>query len=145
VARSLHAMSDVGSDPFLDNIRVTSELARKFPGKHGATKPSKQTNSERFRFYKISVDIAKNALAICHKSVAPISILLALYEIHFRDFGSNPVRLTSKILNRYRISRYRKYRALKLLEIAGLIRVERVKNRNPLVTLKWLPVKRENL
>jgi len=138
-------MPAVDSDPFLDNIRVTSELARRFPGKQGANKPSKQTHSERFHFYKLPVEVAKSALAICHKSAAPISILLALYEIHFRDFGSNPVRLTSKILNKYRISRYRKYRALKLLEIAGLIRVERVKNRNPLVTLKWLPVKRENL
>ena len=112
VARSLLVMPDLDSDPFLDSIRVTAELAQKFPGKQDGSKPSKKTRSERFQFYKLPVEVAKNALAICHKSAAPMSILLALYEIHFRDFGDNPVRLSSKILTKYGISRYRKYRAL---------------------------------
>ena len=30
-----------------------------------------------------------------------MAILLALCEIHFRDFGDNPVRLSSKILKKY--------------------------------------------
>jgi hypothetical protein len=70
-----------------------------------------------------------------------MSILLALCEIHFRDFGDNPVRLSSKILKKHRISRYRKYRALELLERAGLIS-SRTSSSGPRLSRSMLPNKR---
>jgi hypothetical protein len=36
----------------------------------------------------------------------------------------------------------RKYRALTLLEEGGFISVERTRGENPLVTLKWVPIKK---
>jgi hypothetical protein len=43
--------------------------------------------------------------------------------------------LTAAVMNRFRVSRYAKSRALRALEAAGLIRVERRSRRNPLVTI----------
>jgi DNA-binding transcriptional ArsR family regulator len=45
------------------------------------------------------------------------------------------VRLTTAILKRFSVNRKAKYRALKGLEDAGLVRVRREPRRNPVVTI----------
>jgi hypothetical protein len=67
-----------------------------------------------------------------------LTVLLVLYETWFLDLGhKNPVKLTSKSLRIYKISRWQKSRALKVLEKYGAITVARTDGKNPMVTLNW--------
>jgi hypothetical protein len=72
-------------------------------------------------------------------TLRPLEDSFRLHKLWFEDFGRNPVQLTSYKLRKLGISRWRKYRALKLLEEGGYIFVERVNGDNPFVTLKWFP------
>jgi hypothetical protein len=69
--------------------------------------------------------------------------MAALYEIWYRDNHYNPLALTSKSHRKYGMSPNQKLRALKFLEKSGWVQVERECKKNPLVTLKWLPLKSE--
>ena len=68
-----------------------------------------------------------------------VGVLAALYETWFRDNKYNPVRLTSRALEKYGVSRGQKRRSLERLEKSGCIWIERTNRKNPLVTLRWLP------
>ena len=48
---------------------------------------------------------------------------------------SKVVTLTTAILNRFHVDRKAKYRALRALEVAGLISVSRQPRKNPVVTI----------
>ena len=89
-------------------------------------------------------DIFEGVWKLCeqHNNYAPLGILFALHKLWFEGFRRNPVRLTSCSLQRLKISRWRKYRALELLEKGGFISVERPHGKNPIITLKWLPIKK---
>ena len=69
--------------------------------------------------------------------------MAALYEMWYRDCHYNPVKLTSRALRKYGVSRWQKYRALKVLEKSGWIWIEREPRKSPFVTMKWLPLKSE--
>jgi hypothetical protein len=65
-----------------------------------------------------------------------LATLLTLWYLRFTRH-KNPVELPNTYLKESGTSRGGKYRALKNLEDAGLIRVEYRENKSPLVTLLW--------
>jgi hypothetical protein len=71
-----------------------------------------------------------------------LTVAMVIYETWYYDYEkSNPVRLTTRGLQGRGLSRGQKQRALRVLEGTGLYIVERFKGRNPLVMMKWVPVK----
>jgi DNA-binding MarR family transcriptional regulator len=73
---------------------------------------------------------------------APLATAIAImFEVGRRR--SPQVTLTTAILDRFGVNRKAKYRGLKQLEKAGLIKVDRRPRRNPVVTV--LAVQRESL
>jgi DNA-binding transcriptional ArsR family regulator len=65
---------------------------------------------------------------------APLAVGLAVwFEAGRRKLSE--VKLTTAILKRFGVNRKAKYRALKSLEKAGLVRVRREPRRNPVVTI----------
>jgi hypothetical protein len=95
-------------------------------------------------FYMFPEDVFEGVWSLCeqHNNYAPLGILFALHKLWFEDFRRNPVRLTSCSLQKLKISRWRKYRALELLEKGGFISLERRHGKNPIITLKWLPIRK---
>jgi hypothetical protein len=70
------------------------------------------------------------------------ALAAAIYKAWYGDFKKrNPVLVTSAILVEYGLSRNQKARALKVLEGTGQYIVDRFARHNPLVTMKWVPVK----
>jgi hypothetical protein len=67
-------------------------------------------------------------------------ILIELDRLILKSGGCNPVRLASSRLQKYSISPMRKGRALRQLEKADVITVERRGYRAPLVTHHWHPL-----
>jgi hypothetical protein len=53
----------------------------------------------------------------------------------------NPIKLTTEALKSSGLTRWQKERALRRLERAGIIRVERKRGRCPLVTHLWYPLR----
>jgi hypothetical protein len=114
------------------------------PSAHATDNGSKtKAKFDKF-FYMFPEHVFEGVWNLCeqHNNYAPLRILSVLHKLWFEDFGRNPVRLTSYKLRKLGISRWRKYRALKLLEEGGYIFVERVNGDNPFVTLKWFPNKK---
>ncbi len=69
---------------------------------------------------------------------SPLAVALALrFESARRK--SLQVKLTTAILERFSVNRKAKYKALSLLEKAGLIRVDRPPRKNPVVTILECP------
>ena len=111
---------------------------------HPTDKSSKpKAKFDKF-FYMWPERVLEGVWAICvqHNNYAPLGILFALHKLWFKGFRRNPVRLTSCSLQKLKISRWRKYRALELLEKGGFISVERPHGKNPIISLKWLPIKK---
>src|SRR5262249_15210267 len=75
--------------------------------------------------------------AVSHIRLSPtaIYVYLSLWRQHILR-KSRTVALTTKTLSGFGFTRYQKNRALACLERAGLVRVERHRGRNPLVTLE---------
>ena len=97
-----------------------------------------------FLFYQFPVAVLDEILqATLTNRMTVLAVLATLYELWFTRFNQNPVRLTSYSLRKYGISRHQKIRVLRLLEKSGQIAVERSHGKNPLVTLKWLPLQKE--
>jgi DNA-binding transcriptional ArsR family regulator len=66
-----------------------------------------------------------------------LAVLLTIYEVWYKDYQRNPIKLTNVRLKEKGISRSAKGRALDVLEKAGLIAVERRPRKSPIVTIKW--------
>ena len=81
--------------------------------------------------------------ALIRANYAPAWTLAAvIYKTWYRGYKKlNPVLVTSAILAKYGLTRHQKSRALEILEDSGQYIVERSANRNPLVMMKWIPVK----
>ena len=70
------------------------------------------------------------------------ALAAAVYKGWYKDYKKrNPILVTSAILVEYGLSRNQKSRALKVLEGTGQYIVDRFARHNPLVTMKWVPVK----
>src|SRR5215471_13536607 len=70
------------------------------------------------------------------------SVVAAGYKGWYADFKKrNPVKLTSALLAEFRVSRGQKLRSLRFLEQSDLFLVERFPRRNPMVTMRWIPIK----
>jgi hypothetical protein len=95
----------------------------------------------KIRFVKLPIHVLEKVISATGS--AELAILTELYERHFSDYGQNPVILSSSALSKkYRIGRAQKHRALAKLQAAGVISVQTQPNRNPLVTLNWLPLQK---
>jgi hypothetical protein len=68
------------------------------------------------------------------------TILLELDRLIFEARGRNPVSLTNHHLRQYGVDRAGKWRALRKLEAAGVIAIERRGRESPLITHLWFPV-----
>ena len=66
-------------------------------------------------------------------------VLLELDRLIFKSYGKNPVRLSNYGLAG--MSRNAKWKALRQLEAAGVVTVERQGFESPLVTHHWRPIK----
>jgi len=79
--------------------------------------------------------------ALCaNEQDATLAVLVRLTELWFSGFKRNPVKLASVEIKGFRVSKDQKARALRALEKAGLISVERRSRKSPIVTLNWLPL-----
>jgi hypothetical protein len=98
------------------------------------------------KWYKCEATVLDRAFATTkarRNAWSVVAVLMALYELWFTDLDKrNPVTLTSYNLQRFGLWRKQKYRALQILEQAGLISVERIPRKNPLVTMNWLPLRK---
>ena len=109
------------SDPFssLDNLRMPESMLQKYrqPVKRdGATLHSK-SQPEKFRFFQFPTGVFYGVLKF--KNLTAVIILAVLYEEWWKNFCRNPVKLSSRRLKAFGISRYQKLRALKILEQSG--------------------------
>src|SRR5262249_40169614 len=97
-------------------------------------------NRHGIEFYLFPIAVVD---ALVQMNYAPALALVATtYKGWYEDFKKrNPVRLTSAKLAEFRVSRGQKSKGLKLLEQSNLFFVERFEGRNPLVTMKWIPIK----
>jgi len=73
-------------------------------------------------------------------SGAAWALLIVLDRLIFEGHGKNPVKLTHRWLKAAGLSRFAAMRALRLLESAGVVSVERRRGRAPLVAHRWFPV-----
>lgn len=70
------------------------------------------------------------------RKISPTSLTVGLYLWHLSGLEKKKTfKATNRILKMWGLNRYAKYRGLKELEIAGLIKVKRQNKRNPEVTI----------
>lgn len=73
-------------------------------------------------------------------SGTPWMVLVELDRLIFKAFGSNPVKFSSARLRKLGLTSHRRHDAFRQLEIAGVIRVERLgRGVCPWVTHLWWP------
>jgi len=122
-------MDDVFDD--LDRFRVSDSVRQLINSKPPAMPKARKAKTE---FLKGPIPIPWLLRAVQLPGKAPLAVALAIwFEAGRRK--SNEVKLTTAILNRFNVNRKAKYRALKMLEEAGLIRVYRKPRCNPAVTI----------
>jgi len=110
----------------------TREEVARFYAEHPAKAPA--PSKSPMEFVMIPLHVIKTLA-----STSPtLAVVAAITKAHYDDINhSNPVRLTSKCLAEFEVSKDQKWRALKILEKSGLVCVDRHAGRNPLVTVKW--------
>jgi hypothetical protein len=67
-----------------------------------------------------------------------LAVLFRLYRNWFSQYQKNPLPLANFDLKGFKISRMQKRRALRVLQKAGLISMEKRRGKTPVVTLLWL-------
>jgi hypothetical protein len=109
------------------------------------SKPESKAKSDKFEFCILPTKVIRQVRKAGDRrtSQAPWLILFTLLELWFTQYNRNPVKLTSRSLRGLDISRYQKLRALKLLEKSGQVQIDRRDGKNPLITLRWLPHKKD--
>jgi hypothetical protein len=90
-----------------------------------------------FRFYLLPTRVLEDIALYCGDTA--LLVLLVLIRLWFNNHCHNPVKLTSKALAKFDLTRNQKLRALKVLEETGHISVERSRGKNPQITLNWQP------
>ncbi len=128
-------------DPFEPtNLQLPEELASELEKRrqsilnNGEVRVRNQ--SKKFDFYRFPAEVLES-LAAASKSPVLI-ILCVLYRLRVKT-GHNPVILTSGTLRKFKLSRYQKLRALKLLEKTGHISIDRTCGKNLQIMLNWWP------
>jgi hypothetical protein len=122
-------------DPFadLDRLRLPATpvpTAPKLSGPPVTPKPKRMTGE----FLKGPIPLPWLTAASKLAGKGPLAVALAVwFEAGRRK--SQEVRLTTAILQRFNVNRKAKYRALRSLEKAGLVRVRRERRKNPVVTI----------
>jgi DNA-binding transcriptional ArsR family regulator len=133
-------------DPFadLDRFRLppTTPPALIPIGSQFPSKPTPAPKRMIGEFLKGPIPLLWLTVAATLAGKGPLAVgLAAWFESGRRK--SKEVRLTTAILKRFGVNRKTKYRALKSLEGAGLIRVRREPRKNPVVTILDLSNKAE--
>jgi hypothetical protein len=124
----------------IDELDLSKFRSRSDGERKETLEPIEQVKPEKFKFYTFPKGVLKD---VCTESGASaVLILMILLETHFRRFGENPVKLTNQSLKPFGISRFAKYRALALLQKTGHIGIEKRKKKSPLISLKWLPIRK---
>jgi len=118
---------------------LTEEQIREFQARKSSRRSAKKPK-RGIQFYKFPAVLMD---ALIQVDYAPAwRLAAAIYKAWFTGFKRNPVKLTSAALVGFRISKDQKWRALKGLEQTGQFAGERSERRNPLVTLRWEPIKK---
>jgi hypothetical protein len=123
-----------GQSPTAGRARVETGEERQLILNDGEVR--RRTQSKNFDFYRLPAKVLES-VAIISKSPALI-ILCVLYRLRVKT-GHNPVILTSRTLRNFKLSRYQKLRALKLLEKTGHISIDRTRGKNLQIMLNWWP------
>ena len=125
-------------DDYIASLEMSPEELAESQDQQETPKRRRTKKDEFCQFpFSVMADIAK----VGRPAGGVVGVLAALYELWFRDNHYNPVKLTSAILRKYRVTPNQKLRALRFLEKSGWVWVERSKGKNPWVTLKWLDIK----
>ena len=120
-----------------DFVISPEELARN--GRGSKTKITKKLK-KLIEFYQFPKSVLDGITATGYMPALVVAVVI--YETWYYDYEkSNPVRLTTRSLRERGLSREQKQRALRLLEGTGQYIVERSPRRNPLVMMKWVPIK----
>jgi hypothetical protein len=139
-------------DPF-ENMALSEDTVRSLNGELGKRlvwnkasgtyvepKDAPVARNPKFKYAQLPVEgLGKLAAA---DEYMPLLVLLRLEELWFTRFKRNPVKLANFEVAGVKISRQRKTRALRKLETAGLVLVERELRKSPLVRLLWRPEQR---
>jgi hypothetical protein len=102
--------------------------------------PSSRKPKHEIQFYQFPTAMVD---VLVRTNYAPAwRLAAAVYKGWYKGYKNpNPVRLTSALLIEFRISRYQKWKALRILEQSDLFLVEHSRGRNPLVMMKWKRIK----
>ncbi|MER3448119.1 MAG: hypothetical protein C4291_15430 [Candidatus Dadabacteria bacterium] len=122
-------IDDIFND--LDQCRVPDKAGQLIKAKLTVMPKARKARTE---FLKGPIPLPWLLRVMKIPSKAPLAVALAIWFEAGRR-RSNEVKLTTAILNRFNVNRKAKYRALKMLEEAGLIRVYRKPRCNPVVTI----------
>ena len=104
------------------------------------TKPAKPIRKLKFYLFQPHIlEAVLTRFGLSTTSAAALGILMALYELRYLDPQHRiKIRLTTKELQRFGISRMQKRRALQMLVNAKLVTLDRTNGKNPQVTAHWL-------
>jgi DNA-binding transcriptional ArsR family regulator len=139
--REVAGMSATTTDIYADLNRLRLNPASFTPAGLVRLAESKATPKPKVQAKRIAGEFLKGPIPLPWLTAvtrlsgkAPLAVALAVcFEAGRRK--SNEVKLTTAILRRFSVNRKAKYRALKSLEEAGLVRVRREPRRNPVVTI----------
>ena len=140
MARKYKVIQDGGGK--VDDVSIFDDLdALRDAGPEPATAHRRTRLTETFA--RVPHD---RALALLEHDIgsAGWAILVELDRLILIQRGRNPVRLTNSNLRRFGLDHYRKRRALRKLEQAWVISVERGVRQAPLVTHHWFPIQRND-
>lgn len=123
-------------DPFADLNRLRLPATPQVPTAPGLTGPLVTPKPKRMigEFLKGPIPLPWLTVASKLAGKGPLAVALAVWFESGRR-KSHEVRLTTAILQRFNVNRKAKYRALRSLEKAGLVRVRREHRKNPVVTI----------
>jgi hypothetical protein len=95
------------------------------------------SQNAKFKYVQLPIEgLGKVAVA---DGYVPLLVVVKLEELWFAQYQRNPVKLATFEVCGVKVSQHRKARALRKLEAAGLVLVEREARKSPLVTLLWRP------
>jgi hypothetical protein len=124
-----------------DQLSAKIETPKR-PNQTEAGKP-KHSEKHTLKFYKFPPAVIDGLVAADYGPAWKVA--MAICKRWYATFRGNPVELTTWNLRKnYGLSKDQKWRALKVLEDTEQYIVERIPGHNPLVTMKWEPLKKPN-
>jgi hypothetical protein len=105
-----------------------------------AAKPIPRKSKKEIEFYQFPKTVLDELTS--RNYMPALLVAMAVYKGWYEDFKKrNPVKLTSRLLAEFGLSKDQKFRALKVLDGTTHFLVERFPRRNPMVTMKWKLIK----